>query len=265
MTKEYLPESEYKLDSALTRKSLKKGDIVTGKVTSIVQSKQFLIVDLGSVKAHLPFEDCSIYTSQIRKGYIDPNIFYLLGSIIRAKVVRVEGTIMLSRKKFMEEALNYLKTTPQSDFKVTITAFNQFSAFVDIGSGIHGRIIAPDFTKAYIRDIQDVGLKIGDSFMAKKICYNEELKSFDLSRVAAIAEEPHNLQRDNYVEFKVFKALKDGCGYLGLIDKKYPALLDSRNVTLQYGDEVIGIVKEVTPKGIKLKFDSFVCNFDDIS
>lgn len=266
MTK-YLPESEYKLDSALTRENFKKGDIVTGRVEIIMKSKKFFIIDLGGTKAHMLFEESTIYQSrESSKGYVDPNIYALLGKIIRAKVVDVgESIIMISRKELMHEALNYFKSVNPDKFTVSITAFNKLSAFVDVGSGIHGRIIPSEFAAAHFNKIEDVGLSIGDTFVAKNLAYNEQLKSFDLSRIAAISDEPNKFTRDDQVNFKVFKTLDDGEGYLGLIDKKYPALLDSRNVKLHYCDEVTGVVKEVTPKGIKLKFDSFICNFDDIS
>ena len=254
---EYMPESTYSIDSELTRETLNKGDIVTGVVKSLVTSKQFIVVDLGNFKAIMPFEYCSIYKTKFRKGYIDPNIFSLLGRTIRARVINVGEDIIISRKELMQEALDYFTKFNPSEFTVVITAFNNLSAFVDVGAGIHGRIMPFEFANVHFNNIQDIGLKIGDSFTVKNLGFNEEIKSFELSRMAVIFDNPHNYQRDDHVNFKVFKSLNDRSGYLGLIDNKYLALLDSRRVRLSYGDEVIGIVKEVTNKGTKLKFISF--------
>ena len=253
----YMPESKYFVDSKLTRENLNTGDIVTGIVTSLVTSKQFLVVNLGNFNAIMPFEYCSIYENKFREGYIDPNIFSLIGRTIRARVVKTGTNIIISRKELMKEALDYFKRVNPSEFTVVITGFNKLSAFVDVGAGIHGRIMPSEFANIHFNNIQDIGLKIGDSFTVKNIGYNEEVKSFELSRMAVIFDTPHNYQRDDNVNFKVFKSLNDRSGYLGLIDNKYLALLDSRRVRLSYGDEVIGIVKEVTDKGTKLKFISF--------
>lgn len=254
---EYMPESTYSIDSELTRENLNQGDIVTGIVTSLVTSKQFLVVDLGNFNTIMPFEHCSIYKNKFRESYIDPNIFSLIGRTIRARVIKTGKNTIISRKELMKEALDYLKKVNPSEFTIVITGFNNLSAFVDVGAGIHGRIMPSEFANVHFNNIRDIGLKIGDSFTVKNLGYNKEVKSFELSRMAVIYETPHNYQRDDYVNFKVFKSLNDRSGYLGLIDNKYLALLDSRRVRLSYGDEVIGIVKEVTNKGTKLKFISF--------
>ena len=253
----FLPESTYSVDSTLTRQNIKKGDTITGKVVLVAKPEQFLVVNLGNFRVHMKFDEASIYTSRSIPGYVDPNIYSLVGKTIRAKVVETGENIIISRKEHMKEALDYFKAVNPTEFTVVITAFNKLSAFVDIGAGIQGRITPSDFVDVFFKNIKDIGLDIGETFTAKNLGYNDTLKSFDLSRKAAIADDPSYIQRGYYVKVKIFNSLNDGSGYIGLIDTKYPALLDSRYVTLKYGDEVIGIVKDFNSKGIKLKFVAF--------
>ena len=249
---EYFPESTYSVDSTLTRANLKKGDIVTGKVVEIKKAQKYLIVDLGSLKAKMSFEHCSIYKIQTHSGMIDPNIYLLYGKIIRAKVVEVGETIILSRNELMEEALDYFKTTNPSKFEVSIIGFTKLSAIVDVGAGIHGRIVPSEFAKTHFNDIQDIGLPIGYQFTARNLSYTDSIKTFELSRVAILSSEPNHLNIDDIVTFKAFKNLDGDKCYLGLIDKKYPALLNSK-VKLSYGKEVQTIIKKITAKGFILK------------
>lgn len=256
----YLPESAYVVDSELTRDDITVGDIVTGRVEVIEKTKKFLVVNLGTFTVRMNFKNASIYRRQpFPPTYEDPNIYSLLGQTVRVKVIDKNGEkIIISRKHHMEDALEYFKKTMPKEFTAVITAFSELSAFLDIGAGLHGRISPAQFALVRFKNIRHFGLEVGDFLKVKNLGFNDNLTAFELSRVAIIlAESFDNFKRDDDVIFTVYDPLKDGIGYLGLIDNKYPALLDSKYVELQYGEEVIGTVKTTTSKGLKLKFKSF--------
>lgn len=253
----YLPESMYKLDSNITRQNLKEGDIVTCKVISFKSSKEALIVSLGNFTGIIPIENATIYPHYIPDGRLHGSVYYLIGKHIRARVISIEDNeVILSRKELMRETMEYFISENPSQFTACITGFSKLSAFVDIGTGINGRISFKEFALTYFDNIRDVGLNIGDIIPVKNLGYDATIESFNLSRVALFSNVKEQYSVGDIVEAKVFTPLNDGIGYYCLLDDSFAAIVDSR-LELFYGDKIIAKIKGFSSVGPRLCFLNF--------
>jgi len=247
----YLPESMYSVDSTMTYKKIyesgEQNEPLTGKIFRL--TAKALEIDFGGgIIYHMPFHEFTIYPIYKEDGELSPNIYTMVGRKIRAKVtINCDGSFNLSRKAHMLEALETLKN--QSDINYAqITSFSRFSAFVDMGAGIIGRICAADFSPIYYRNIQDIGIKEGTIIPLKIKEYLPEINRFELSRLQTFDDPENVLEPSSIVICQIFEKLVSdptNVGYHALIEGKYSGIVDSKLVPLQYGDKVAATVRKI--------------------
>lgn len=262
----YLPESTYTLDSKMNHKKLKffyeNNYTVTGKVTRLNSIKEHFEVYLGEdLIGIMPFSESTIYPIYNESNEYTSAIYALVGKTIRAKITEYDGSyhIILSRKENMEEALEYFKNTTEQ-ISGSITGFSQMSAFLDIGSGIIARSYGKNFCNTIFKDIQDVGIKKGELVSVKILYPSVDVPNkFEVSRVETLPKAKDCLNPGDLVTCKVFSEIGDNEGYYVLIDDKFCGIIDSPDIKLEYGDEVIGIIKKIRKKGVKLNLVERVC------
>lgn len=256
----FLPESLYGVDSEMNFNKLlvfyENNSSITGKVIRLDSKDQILKVDLGGgIIGIMPLSEATIYPLY-EDDRISSHICNLVEKTIRAKIINFsDNQFIVSRKNCMLEAIESIKKENKIDF-AEITGFSRMSAFFDIGSGIIGRSYSKAFSNTKFHDIQDVGIQKGDIISVNITNFLEESNTFDLSRVDTLPNPQEVMSKGDLILCKVFEKVGDpeGIGYYVLIDSDYCGILDSPNTTLNYGDKVIGNVKKVTEKGIKLEF-----------
>lgn len=256
----FLPEALYEVDSNMTQEKLsvlfETTSSITGKVTRLYSKDKYLEVQLGGgFTGTMSFEDATIYPIYKENGDLSPNIYSLVGNIIQAKIISIEdGQVILSRKENMLEALESLKNESFINTAL-ITGFSKYSAFFDIGAGITGKSCGKNYAAVKYKSTEDFNLRVGDLLSVKVTNFLEDTNHFELSRIATLPSIHNALEQSDVITCKVFDPIGDiaEVGYFVSIDDKYCGILDSPNTHLQYGDEVIAVVRKVLDKGAKLK------------
>lgn len=255
MSKNFLPESMYDIDSRMTpfklfNHYLTKKSII-GKVIRIDSKTNTIKVNVGgNLTANMSFDEATIYPIYRPNGTLSPNIYTLLDKTIQAKVIGLDvKNIRLSRKNNMLEALDSLKTQSEIPYAV-ITNFFNISAFVDIGAGLVGRIKSKELSNVMFRNIADIGLAKGDIIPVKVLNFFQDSNNFELSRVATFPNFRDIIKKGEIVHCKVFGNVGDpqGLGYFVLIKDTVCGILDSQ-VILNYGNEVVAKVSKLGHKG----------------
>jgi len=272
MTSKFLfPESTYRVDEKMTRKKLleayEKKLSITGFVKSFDNDSSgcFTVNIGGEFIGIMPKADSTIYPIYKEDGTFTGEFSNLVGRTIRAKVLYVNDEnsdpyVFLSREKNMKEALESIKRSSEIS-KATIVGFSEKTAFVDIGQGILGRILAKDFSYCYYQNIKDVGLEKGDSFPVKILNFDRETSKFDLSRLACLPTAKEVLTPGDLCIAKVFSAVYNNpntnYAYYVCMKNYLCGILDSK-IPLRYGEEVLVKVKKISPKGAHLKFEGLI-------
>lgn len=260
MSNQFLPESMYQVDTKMSYETLlysfENNLAITGRITRLnSKDKTFEVYLGGNFNGIIHFEDATIYSVYFEDGNITPNIFNLTGKIIRAKIIHIDdnGTIFLSRKENMYEALDFLKDKKEIQY-ASITGFSVLSAFIDIGAGITGRSYSFTFARVKFKNIKDIGLKIGDIISVKILSFLDESSYFELSRVDALPSHYDVINPRDFVTCKIFDPVRDENedGYYALIDGKFCGIVDSPDMHLNYGDTVVAYVKKLKDTGVKM-------------
>lgn len=255
--KVFLPESMYTVDSKMNYEKIisiyNSKDQITGRVIRLDVVLNRLEVDLGGgIIGLLPIEASTIYPIYDEFEKISYNVISLVGKNIQAQITDCDSnTVILSRKENMLEALEFFKTQTEVKF-ASITGFSKISAFIDIGAGITGRSYSFNFSTAIFEDIKDVGFYKNDIITVKILSFVEEKNCFELSRVEPLPNSMDILNKNDFVLCTVFGTLNDGEGYYVLYNNDFCGIVDSPKLKLEYGDEIVGVIKALTPKGARL-------------
>lgn len=257
MSKKFLPESTYKVDSTMTYANLiflhETKTTIAGKVMRInLQNKTFEVDLGGNISGYMSYSDSTLYPIYKENGSLSINVYSLVGKTILVKIVSVEGNnIKLSRKLNMLEAFESLKSETEFSYG-TIVGYSHLCAFVDIGGGILGKIYGKHFAPTIFKDITDIGIPVYTNIPVTVLDCDTDNYRFSLSRMAALPPIEETVKENTCVSCKVFNPLGDGLGYYALIDNNICGIIDSPNVKLKYGDEVLAYVKSLSSKGPRL-------------
>ena len=259
MTKQlFLPELLYSVDSGITRGKLEisysSKKPVTGKVTKINLRDRFLTVSLGgNFISYMTFEEATIYPIYKPDNSISPAILSLLNKRIQVQILKIKGNnITVSRRINMLNALDYFKKKSKIKY-AAIVGFNNLSAFIDIGAGLSGKILARDLSPVLYHNPKDLGLHRGDIISVNVLEYLPDSFFFTLARNIPKAEE--SIKNNDLVRCKVFDKVDNdplGIGYYVLINKAIKGIVDSEFIRLKYGDKILAQVRQLTKKGPKL-------------
>lgn len=256
----FLPEFMYSVDSGMTRENLELSYLsqkpVTGKVTKIDTKKRVLTVNLGGgFISNMPFEEATIYPIYKPDNNLSPNILSLLDKRIQVQILDINvNNINISRKRNMLKAFAYFKEQKKIKY-AGIVGFYNLSAFIDIGAGLIGKMMAKDLSPIFYHDPNDLGLHRGDILSVNILEYFPDTFHFNLSRDFPKLEE--SIKINDLITCKVFDKVGNdpfGIGYYVLINKSIKGIVDSEFVKLNYGDKVLATVRQITKRGPKLDF-----------
>lgn len=217
------PESFYSIDKNMTRSKLKKAYENNLTITGFVESFDFensgcFKVDLGgNFIGIMPAADATIYSIYGLTGAFSGEFKNLVGRTIRIKVLWVSDSeddpyVYVSREKNMLEALEHLQNF--STFtNAEIIAFSKHTAIIDVGQGILGRIFPRDFCHCRFDDIQDVGLKVGETIPVKVLSFDKKISKFVLSRVACLPHPKEALEVGNIYLARISAYAPKSCYY----------------------------------------------------
>jgi len=255
----FLPEFMCSVDSGMTLGKLEVSYLsqtpVTGKVIKINLRDRFLTVNLGgNFISYMPFEEATIYPIYKPDNSISPAILSLLNKRIQVQILKIKGNnINISRRINMLNALDYFKKQSQIKY-AAIVGFNNLSAFIDIGAGLSGKILAKDLSPVLYHNPKDLGLHRGDIISVNVLEYLPDSFFFTLARNFPKLEE--SLKISDLVRCKVFDKVyndPDGIGYYVLIKGTIKGIVDSEFIKLNYGNKILARVKQITKKGPKLE------------
>ena len=261
----FLPEALYHIDENMNWRKIALSYIndtaITCKVTKLDYYNDILEVDLGNnFKGTISLEEARIYPCY-KNDLVSSSIYTLVGHTIRAKIVSIKPTIELSRKQNMLQALPYISQCSHFD-KTTITGFSKFSAFVDVGAGITGKISRANFAPVIFDDITDIGFKLYDTFPTDVLEFDPVNNRFELSRTSCLPHFTTVLSKNTVVTCKIFGSVSDLSGSYVCIDKNFAGIVDSVDgIEFRYGDEIVAVIAkdpDVSKKGVQLNFISFV-------
>ena len=144
---------EKKLKKALEK--YKKGDVIEGKVTGIVEFGVFVKFDDLEGLIHISEIDWQIID--------DPSEFFKINDKIKAKIVEIEqDRVSLSTKLLKENPWQKVRDKYETDqiVKGTVTKFNPFGTFVKLDKNIQGLAHISEFgTEEKMKQTLKVGKK----------------------------------------------------------------------------------------------------------
>lgn len=177
--------------------SLKKNDMLEGKVSSIVDFGAF--VDLGGI-------DGLIHISELSWTHVDhPSEVLALGEKIKVKVLDIDqdrGRISLGLKQCQDDPWKQKikDLTIGEKIEGKVTKLVGFGAFVAIGDGVEGLVHISELTEGHV-EVPEEAVKIGQIICAKIVDIDSERRRVSLSiRQAAEGYEHENTPDDEKSE-----------------------------------------------------------------
>ncbi len=157
--------------------SLKKGDILSGKVSSIVDFGAF--VDLGGI-------DGLIHISELSWTHVDhPSEVLNLGDTITVKVLDIDqdrGRISLGLKQCQDDPWKQkIKDINVGDkIEGNVTKLVPFGAFVAITDGVEGLVHISELTEGHV-EMPEEAVKVGQNICAKVVNIDADRRRISLS------------------------------------------------------------------------------------
>lgn len=256
----FLPESMYYLSNSMNMRKITEAYIygfpVTCEVTRFdVIHKLFEVYLGGNIYGIIPLEESSIYPTMSGCELSSRN-FALVGCNVRAYVTSIKDGIFLSRKEHMQKALESI--SKMSHFKyVSFTGFTYLTAFVDVGAGIAGRILPPNFAPVIYRNVRDIGFEKNDIISVDVLEYDPDNYRFELSRLSCLPHFSEVFHKNDLVECVVYGKLEDSSGYYVCINRYVCGIMDAPEFPLSYKEKVIARVSHVpdaSKPGLQLAF-----------
>ncbi|MDP1809086.1 MAG: 30S ribosomal protein S1 [Actinomycetota bacterium] len=172
---------------------LKKGDVLEGKVSSIVDFGAF--VDLGGI-------DGLIHISELSWTHVDhPSEVLNLGETIDVKVLDIDqdrGRISLGLKQCQDDPWKQKVKDLNVGDKIEgkVTKLVGFGAFVAIGDGVEGLVHISELTEGHV-EVPEEAVSIGQVICAKVVDIDSDRRRVSLSiRQAVDGFEPEGEDRE---------------------------------------------------------------------
>lgn len=260
----YLPETLLQLRD-LTKEQIansfeKQTDIVV-LVERWNKKDKELEVRVGDFVGIIPQEEITIYSNS-DSSILSMKLNQLIGKKVACKIIKadfIRNTLILSRKKCMEEAKKYYMENSYVEKAYVLKTIGQ-TAFLDIGYGVTGKINYYDFTNCRYVSVDDAGCSEGKIFPMKIIGITEKQMIFKLSYKEVTYPEDikkiSKIQPGDMLSCRVGKELIDETGFFieclpnfaGIVDTvEYDYLSDKyvKVASLEVGQKINVIIKKI--------------------
>jgi len=238
---------------------LHSGDMVTGRVEKILEESEELLVSFGTdVFGYLPFSEATMYPFTFNErmhATLPVQVFTLYHRNVCVKIADiVDEKIILSRKKNMEEAYEYLKNC--SIVHMDILSMTVDAIYGDIGCGIYGRVHASEICRSRIRNVSEFFHK-RDIIWAAVLSVDDQMR-FTLSYKETFPKyDPDSFKPGDVLKCVVNEAVdNEQSGYYATVSPQVTGIVDVYDwmPILHYGDRVECEVWRITSRGLKLRF-----------
>lgn len=258
------PQALVELDTFLEAMDIERNDIVSAKVICWDSKRNGLIVILGNrLRGFIPTEHISIYSSY-DKGEIPSEATYIIGKNIVAEVIDYN----LDKTEFILSRFNAMyKRTQEINKSVevtgSITQIREKDLFVDLGSGITGRLDCREFSNAFVDTMKCFGYIVGSTIKLKVLGSTDN--KYNLSRKKLYPEYDMTMVNcGDIVEVRVISELKIP---LAIIDTPYAYCIELKEnpnvkgiidmeIELELGSFVTAVINDVDERGVRLKLIS---------
>lgn len=265
------PEAKYEFEELSFEEvcdAYENNDTITGFVEEIRANQKELLIKLGkNIYGHLPFSEVTIYPFTYSSNPNRPlpiQVCTLLSKKVRVKITSIpdDDGIVLSRKKNMEEAYEYLTTCASCMFH--ITSLLPKMAFGDVGDGINACINVREVCRSRIRNISEY-FHAGDMFWVNIIDKDDKKQFFVSYKQTFPRYNPDDFRHGDVYEGRICEAIDDEHTgyYVDIIGcPNVSGILDANSLTplLTYGTKVECYVCKTSEKGLKLRFVKIIGN-----
>lgn len=251
-SKNFLPEALYPIFTLFPNVELLSP--VIGKAIRFNNKTREVVVELGlGITGVIPENEVSIYNFTFPAEHTIPyQISTIIGKKIRAIVIgkRSDGTIILSRKRSQIEAWELLEEGMIVD--AIVTNINSYGIFIDIGNGLNSFVYIANCSYAHYHNL-NLWFKKGYHTFVKIIEKNNESLKINVSRKDAyptLVTNPSLVYEGDVVSVRISGETSEG--YFCEITPGISGIIDT-DKEFKEGETTRGFVKEITPKGLKLK------------
>lgn len=265
--KKIMPESFYSLDTEMSFDKIKRakdsGDFLVVKVISWDSKKECLQVNLGNdITGIIPLSEFTIYPTK-RSGQLAPSVYTFISKTVCACVIDSSSdNIVLSRRRNMLKAFNYLSSTQGETISCQITSIVSYGFFTDVGHGLAGLMHVSDITVDRIYSPEILGFKTGQLIDAKIISINDVDYHLSLSHKDIFDDISNIYNEGDIIPGIILTPIDESeSGYFIHI---HPALGGIMNPPseekIPYGTKVIVRIKAFrkdNPQKVKLAFVAF--------
>lgn len=249
--KKIMPESFYSLDTKMSFDKIKRakdsGDFLVVKVISLDYKSQCLKVNLGNnITGIIPLYEFTIYPTQ-RHGMLSPSVYAFISKIVCACVIDIthDNNIILSRKKNMLKALDYLRSNSNETISCKITNIVKYGVFTDVGHGLSGLMHISEIAISRINRPEDLGFIVGELIDLKIISINDANYHISLSHIDVFKDIPNIYNVGDVISGIILTPVDEiESGYFTYIHPAVGGIMDSPSKEkIPYGTKVSVLIK----------------------
>lgn len=258
------PQALVKLNMLLKTENIERKTIVSAKVICWDCKKNGLLVFFGNqIKGFIPNKHISIYPSYDRTG-VPSEATYIIGKNIVAEVIDYNSDkteFILSRANAMRKRIQEIQINEKVEGNVV--GVNLKALYVDVGSGVMGRVICSEITESFIEDMAYMGYHDGSRITLKVI--NIVDNKLELSRTKIYPKYDMSMFNiGDPVEARVVSELTRplatiSCSYAYCLEvadnPNIKGVIDS-NIQLNKGAIIKAKIHKITEKGLRLRLIS---------
>lgn len=265
--KKIMPESFYSLDTEMSFDKIKRAkdsdDFLVVKVISWDSKKECLQVNLGNdITGIIPLSEFTIYPTK-RSGQLAPSVYTFISKTVCACVIDSSSdNIVLSRRRNMLKAFNYLSSTQDEIISCEISHIVGYGFFADVGHGLAGLMHISEIAVSRTKEPGEFGFKVGQLIDSKIISINNANYHISLSHKDAFNNIADLYSIGDIIPGTILSPVDENkSGYFIHIHPAFGGIMDPPSEEeIPYGTKVVVRIKAFRkdePRKIKFAFVAF--------
>lgn len=203
---------------------------------------------------YIPKEEMSIYPFKKSNAQLST----YLGNLLQAVITKEDGkNIYLSRKPVMQERINEILDGGAigKTLDVKVISSSDVALYLDLGEMVSGIIYKNDIISASFKYPTDI-YPIGSTIKAKIISYKDNMFTLSHKELYSnkIDQYYTGMRLNGIIRAPIFD---NGAitGYFVQITPAISGIVDVHDIRLENGDVIPMVVKNIKPKGLKLRIE----------